>query len=105
MLNSNLCNYSDTYIFVKGTITITGEGADYDVKGISKRNKEVKFKNSAPFTDSLIEINDTQADNTKDLDTVMPISNLIEKSDNYLKTSGSLWQYYRDESANAKVNS
>ena len=78
MLNSNLCNYSDTYIFVKGTITITGEGADYDAKGISKRNKEVKFKNSAPFTDSLIEINDTQADNTKDLDIVMSISNLIE---------------------------
>ena len=38
-----------------------------------------------------------QIDNAKDTDIVMPMCNLIEYSDNYLKTSGSLWQYFRDE--------
>ena len=57
----------------------------------------VIFKICAPFTDSLNEINNSQVDNAKDTGIVMPMYNLIEYSDNYLKTSGSLWQYYRDE--------
>ena len=44
-----------------------------------------------------MEINNTQIDNTKDVDIVMPMYDLIKYSDNYAKTSGSLWQYYRDE--------
>ena len=50
-------------------------------------------------TDCVSEINNTQIDNAKDLDDVMPMYNLLEHSNNYLKTSGSLWQYYRDEPA------
>ena len=42
-------------------------------------------------------MNNTQVDNAKDIDIVMPMYNLIEYSDNYAKTSGSLWQYFRDE--------
>ena len=61
--------------------------------------KEVLFKNCAPFADCISEINNTQIDNAKDIDVVMPIYNLIEYSDNYSKTSGSLSQYYRDEPA------
>ena len=57
------------------------------------------------FTDSIIEINHTQIDNAKDVDVVMPMYNLIEYSNNYSKTSGSLWQYYRDESNNNIANS
>ena len=53
------------------------------------------FKSYAPFT-GISEINNTQIDNTKDLDVVMPMYNLIEYRDNYSKTSGGLWQYYRD---------
>ena len=68
MLNSSLCNYSDAYIFVKGTITITGEGADDDAKGTKERIKGVIFKSFAPFTDCIIEINNTPVDNAKDLD-------------------------------------
>ena len=55
------------------------------------------FKNCAPFTDCISEINNTQIDNAKYTGVLMPMYNLIEYSDNYLKTSGSLWQYYRDD--------
>ena len=55
------------------------------------------FKNCAPFTNCISEINNMQVDNAKDIDIVMPMYNLIEYSDNYAKTSGSLWQYFRDE--------
>ena len=62
-----------------------------------KRDKRVAFKNCAPFTNCISEINNTQIDNCKDIDTVMPLYNLLEYSDNYTKTSGSLWQYCRDD--------
>ena len=53
------------------------------------------FKNCAPFTDCISEINNNQIDNAKYVDVVKPMYNLIEYSDNYLKTSVRLWQYYR----------
>ena len=56
----------------------------------------VTFKNCAPFIDCLSKINNSQLDNAEDIDIVMPMYNLIEYSSNYLKTSGSVWQYYRD---------
>ena len=57
------------------------------------------FKNCAPFSDCISKINNSQIVNAKDIDVVMPMNNLIEYSDNYLETSGRLWQYYRDEPA------
>ena len=57
------------------------------------------MKNSAPVTDCISEINNIQVDNAKIIDVVMPLYNLIEYSDIYSKTSGSLWQYHRDEEA------
>ena len=59
-------------------------------------NKKVVFENCAPFTNCISEINNTQVDNAKDIDIVMPMYNLIEYSDNYSKTSGRLWQYCED---------
>ena len=97
MLKSSLCDYSYAYIFVKGKITITGVGADETARHGDERDKGVAFKTCAPFTNCISEINNTQIDNYKDIDIVMPMYNLIEYSDNYAKTSGSLWQYYRDE--------
>ena len=94
MLKSILCDYSDEYILVNGAVTITGEAADDDAKRAAERNKEIMFKNSALFTDCISETNNTQIDNAKDIDVAMPIYNLIEYSDNYSKTSGSLRQYY-----------
>ena len=97
LLKSSLCHYSDAYILVIETITITGAGADAAAKQTNERDKEVIFKNCAPFVTCKTEINNTEINNAKDIDIVMPMYNLIEYSDNYSKTSGSLWQYYRDE--------
>ena len=85
MLNSSLCDYSDAYILVKGKITITGRGADVAAKQADDRDKAVTFKNCAPFTNCISEINNTQVDNAKDIDIVMPMYNLIEYSDNMQK--------------------
>ena len=97
MLKSSLCDYSDAYILVKGKITIAGEGTDVTARQADERDKGVVFKICAPFINCISEINNTQIDNAKDIDIVMPMYNLIEYSDNYAKTTGSLWQYFRDE--------
>ena len=91
MLKSSLCDYSDANIFVKGMITINGIGADAAARRADEREKRVAFKNCAPFTNCISEINKTQADSAKDIDIVMPMYNLIEYSDNYAKTTGHLW--------------
>ena len=96
MLRSNLSDYADSYILVKGTITITGEGDNAGKTQADERDKGVTFKNCAPFTKCISRINNTDIDNAHDIDIVMPIYDSIEYSDNYSKTSGSLWQYYKD---------
>ena len=93
MLRSNICDYADAYILVNGTITITGARDDDDAKGLDERNKGVVFKNCAPFTKCISRINNTDRDNAQDIDIVMSMYNLIEYSNNYSKTSGSLWKY------------
>ena len=106
MLMSSLCEYSDAYTLVKGAITVNNIAAvDPDA---NNTNKKVIFKNYAPFTNYISEINNTQVDNAEDIDIVMNMYNVIEYSDNYAKTSGSLWQYFKDIPAvnnnNATVN-
>ena len=94
MLRSSLCDYSDAYILVKGNIAVNntaGAGT-----AASNSNKKVIFENCAPFTNFISKINNTQIDNAEYIDIVMPMYNLIEDSDNYSKTSGSLWQYCKD---------
>ena len=85
MIRSHLCDYSDPYILVSGTITITGAVED-DAKRAEKRNKEVIFKNCTPFTNCISNINNTQIDNAENTDIVMLMYNLIEHRDNYSKT-------------------
>ena len=94
MLRSNLCDYIDAYILVKGNISVNNTAA----KGAAGNNaaNKVIFKNWAPFTSCMSKINNTQTDNTEYIDIVMPMYNLIEYSDNYSKTSGSLWQYCKE---------
>ena len=67
-------------------------------EGVSANDnaKEVVIKNCVPFTDCISEINNTQINNAKNNDAVMPLHNWIEYNVNYLKTPGSLWQCYRD---------
>ena len=52
MLKSSLFDYSDAYVLVKGTITITGAGADAAARNVDARNKQVTFNNCVPFTKS-----------------------------------------------------
>ena len=78
MLKSSLCDYSDAYILVKGTITIAEAAANDAARQADEREKGVSFKNCAPFINCISELNNTQIDNAKDIDIVMPINNLIE---------------------------
>ena len=95
MLSSSLCDYADAYILVKGTVT--GAGDDTAARRVDERHKVAIFKNCAPFIKCISKINDTEIGNAQDIDIVMPMYNLIEYSNNYSKTFGSLWQYYKDE--------
>ena len=97
MLESSICDYSDAYILVKETITITP--VPPQAQDPNNNDKKVVFKNCTPFTGCIREINNTQIDNANYIGVIMPMYNSIEYSDNYSKTSGSLWQYYRDEPA------
>ena len=98
MLRSNLCDYSDAYILVKGTIRVTAPGANNNANNIrDKRNRPLILKNNAPFVSCITRINDELIEDADDLDIVMPMYNLLEYSKNYKKTMGSLYNYYRDE--------
>ena len=88
MLRSSLCGYSDVYILIKGNITVNNTAAE----GVAANNaaKKVIFKHCALSTNCTSKINNTQIDNAQYIDIVMPMYNLIEYSDNYSKTSGSV---------------
>ena len=92
MLRADLCDYSDAYVWVKGKITVTNPNDNANF------NKELTLKNNAPFISCISKINGELVENAEDLDTVMPMYNLLEYSKNYEKTSESLFNYYRDES-------
>ena len=85
-IESSLCDYSDAHILVTGNITVAGGNA----------NAKVTFKNCAPFKECRTEINETFVDKTEHINIAMPMYNLIEYSDNYSDTSGSLWQFKRE---------
>ena len=95
MIRSSLCDYSEAYILVKGTITI----AQATAAAPRNANKKVILKNCAPFSKCLSRINNKQVDYAHHIDIVMPIYNLIKYSDNNSKTSRFLWQYCRDQPA------
>ena len=105
MLRSNLCDYADAYTLVNRRITITGAEDDGAAILADEIDKAVTFKNCVPFTKRISRINNTDINNAQDIDIVMSMYNLIEYSDNYSKTSGNLWQYYRDDPNNNIANS
>ena len=96
MLRSDLCDYADAYILIKGTITVNGviNGVENE---IIRRNRKMILKNNAPFVSCVTRINNEFIEDADDLDIVMPMYNLLEYSKNYIKTIGSLYNYYRDE--------
>ena len=98
MLRSNLCDYSDAYILVKGTITVTAPGANNGANNIrDKKNRTLILKNNAPFVSCITRINGELIEDADDLDINMPMYNLLEYSKNYRETIGSLYNYYTDE--------
>ena len=100
MLRSDLYDFSDAYIVVKGTINVTIP--NNDVHG-----KKLAFESHSPFVSCISKINNTHIDNAEPLDIVNPMYNLLQYSKNYLKATGSFWNYYRDEpnsGANSNIN-
>ena len=98
MLRSNLCDYSDAYILVKGTITVAAPGANNGANNMrDKRNRPLILKNNAPFFSCITRINGELIEDADDLDIVMSMYNLLEYSKSYRKTIGLLYNYYRDE--------
>ena len=89
----NLCNYNDAYILLRGDITVT-----------ASPQRQVAFKNCAPFTKCITKIDGTTIDDAENLDLVMPMYNLIEYSSNYSETTESLWFYPKDEASNFNNN-
>ena len=122
MLKSDLCDFSGAYIVVKGNITVTKKtftANDIEAPSNTAANatatsnannnafgeKKLLFKNNASFINCVSKINCVKIDNAEDLDVVMPMYNLLEYSKNYRKTTGSLWNYYRNEpSSSVGVN-
>ena len=88
MLRSDLCDFNNAFIVVKGDITLEGDNS------ANRQNKNLTFKNNEPFINCISEINGVKIDNAADLDAV------FEYSKYYRKTTGSLWNYYRDEPSN-----
>ena len=80
MFRSDLSDYSDAYIVVKGRKAV--EGDDHD----QKTNKKLKFRDNVPSRSCISKINNSFIDNAEDLDIVMPMYNLLEYSDNYSMT-------------------
>ena len=86
-LESSLCDYSDSYVLVTGNIDVPG----------ADNNAKVALKNCAPFRKCWTEINYTFIDEAEHINIATPMCNLIEYSDNYSDTWGSLWQSKGDE--------
>ena len=114
MLRSDLCDFNESYIVVKGDITVTKktftandfEGPNNTAANVNATNtannnafgnKKLVFKNNSPFINCISKINCVKIDNAEDLDVVLPMYNLLEYSKNYRKTTGSLWNNYRDK--------
>ena len=90
-LESSLCDYSDAQVLVTGSVAVVG----------ANNNTKAAFKKCAPFRICRTELNGTFIDEAQHTDIAVPMYNLIEYSDNYSDSSGSLWQFRRDLSWHA----
>ena len=97
MLRSDVCDYSDACIWINGKITVT------NTRNNANFGRRLTLKNNAPFISCISKIIGELVENAEDLDIVIPMCNLLEYSKNYEKTSGSLFNYYRDEPNEAET--
>ena len=98
MLQFSLCDYSDTYILVKGTNTAVAYA------NANNESMKVIFKNCVLFTYCISKIDNTQVRNANDIDVIMLMYHLVEVSKHYSKTLGRLWQYCKDKPGAADIN-
>ena len=91
-IRDDLCDFNDAYIVVTGKITVTNPG-----NSLNEYNRKVSLKNSAPFFNCILQVNDQLIEDAQDLDIVMPMFNLLYCSKNFRKTTGSFWNYYPDK--------
>ena len=89
VLESNLCDYNDVFILVRGNVTIAGNVA-----------ARVAFDNCGPFINCITKIDGTTIDDPEDLDLVIPMYNTLEYSSNYSNRTVSLWFSSKDEATN-----
>ena len=87
-IRSNLCDHSNAYIYVKGTISVTNTGA---TTASNNKNQNIIFKKCSPFTNCIGETNYTQIDDAHDFDVVAHMYSIIEYRDIHSNTSGNLW--------------
>ena len=97
MLRSDLCDYSDAYVWAKRTITVTNPNNNVNF------DRRLTLKNNAPFISPISKINGELVETAEDLDIVISMYNLLEYSKNYEKTSGSFFNYYRDKPSEAEI--
>ena len=98
MLQSDLCDHSNAYVAVKGIITIE------EVDNRDRKNRDFILKSNAPLISCISKINNKLSHNAEDLDVVIPVYNLLQYCKHCSKTSGSLWNYYRDELTDEEPN-
>ena len=94
VIKSNPCDYSDAYILARGDIAAVEDD----------QNTPITFKNCAPFRRCVTHIDDEHVETAKNLDIIMPMYNLLEYSDNYADSSGSLWQFKKDKKIRLMLN-
>ena len=99
MLRTNLCDCGSAYyaLYNMQIGYIVKRRSFRDTNNANKRNRKVTYKNNTPFRSCISKISNTFIDNVEDLNIVMPIYNLVEYSNTYSMTAGSLWDYYGDE--------
>ena len=85
MLRSDLCDYCDAYIVVNEIVTVSADERDRE-----EMNRQVILKNNAPFISCILKMNGVLVENAEDLDTVMPMYNLLEYILKYFKMFASL---------------
>ena len=93
-IKDNLCDFDDAYIVATGKVTVANRGNNLD-----EYNIKFYLKNSAPFSNCVLEINNQLIEDAQDLEIVMLIFNLLYCSKNFRKTTGSFWNYYPDKSS------
>ena len=92
-MRNDLCDFNDAYIVVTGKATATDPDPNDDNINY---DKTIALKNSAPFFNCVLKINNQLIEDAQDLDIVMPMYNLLYYSKNFRKTTGSFWNYYPD---------